>query len=114
MMKSVPSILTAMIIIMCSCSSQHAIKNESYDKIPSAPIPQRMVAPGSLWPGESNQNMLFTDNKATYQNDIITIIVDETSVAQNSASTNTARASSSDSKITAMLGIDTSILKSNP
>ncbi|MDD5170633.1 MAG: flagellar basal body L-ring protein FlgH, partial [Syntrophales bacterium] len=35
-------------------------------------------------------------------------------VAQNSASTNTARASSSDSRITAMLGIDTSILKSNP
>ena len=82
--------------------------------MPSAPARQQVFAPGSLWPGESNQNMLFSDNKATYENDVITIIVDETSVAQNSTSTNASRASSSDSKITAMLGIDTSILKSNP
>jgi len=90
------------------------IDKTHYDSLPSARPVERKMAQGSLWPGESNGNMIFADNKATYENDIITIIVDETAVAQNSASTNTARATSSDSKISAMLGVDSSILKSNP
>ena len=115
MKKILPYVLAGMMFILSGCNtSRHAIKNELYADMPSAPARQQVFAPGSLWPGESNQNMLFSDNKATYENDVITIIVDETSVAQNSTSTNASRASSSDSKITAMLGIDTSILKSNP
>ena len=94
-------------------TSKHAIKDNLYENLPAAPPIERSRATGSLWPGETNKNMIFSDNKATYVNDIITILVDETAVAQNSASTNTARATSSDSKVTAMLGLDTSMLKSN-
>jgi flagellar L-ring protein precursor FlgH len=57
--------------------------------------------------------MLFTDNKARYVNDIVTIIIDESSSGQNQASTNTSRNSASNSDISAFLGMDTSIVNSN-
>lgn len=104
-----------MVLLLSGCvASQHAIKDDMYNQMKPAPVVQPTAAPGSLWRGESNQNMLYADNKATYINDIITITIDETSTAQNSATTNTSRASSSDSKVTAMLGIDNSILRMNP
>jgi len=115
MNRNMLAIGTGMMIMLSGClTTQHAIKDEMYEKMSPAPPPQRVSAPGSLWAGESNRNMLFADNKAMYLNDIITITINETSTAQNAASTNTARSSSSDAKISALLGIDTSILKSNP
>jgi flagellar L-ring protein precursor FlgH len=69
--------------------------------------------PGSLWPGESNRNMLFTDNKARYVNDIVTIVISESSSGQNKATTNTSKSSLTDSSITAMLGLENSIMNSN-
>jgi flagellar L-ring protein precursor FlgH len=49
------------------------------------------TAPGSLWPGERANNILFADRKARYINDIITIIIDEESSGENKADTNTSR-----------------------
>lgn len=77
------------------------------------PIVKSEHSPGSLWPGESSRNMLFSDNKARYVNDIVTIIIDESSSGQNQASTNTSKNSVSNSDITAMLGLDTSIKNAN-
>jgi flagellar L-ring protein FlgH len=115
MKKRLALMLTGVCLMGGGCITNPPVINKThYDNLPSARPVERTMAPGSLWPGETNGNMVFADNKATYENDIITIIVDETAVAQNSASTNTARATSSDSKISAMLGIDSSILKSNP
>ncbi len=57
--------------------------------------------------------MLFADNKARYVNDIVTIIIDESSSGQNQASTNTSKDSSTNSDVSAMLGLDTSIYKAN-
>ena len=115
MNRSILAIGAGIVILLSGCvATQHAIKDEMYEKIPPAPLPQRTAAPGSLWTGESNRNMLFADNKAMYLNDIITITINETSTAQNAASTNTARSSSTDAKISALLGLDTSILKNNP
>ncbi|MBN2516002.1 MAG: flagellar basal body L-ring protein FlgH [Deltaproteobacteria bacterium] len=47
--------------------------------------------PGSLWPGERANNILFADRRARYINDIITIVVDESSSGENKADTNTSR-----------------------
>ncbi len=102
-----------MIMLSGCLATQHAIKDEMYDNMKAAPPVQRGSAPGSLWRGESNRNMLFADNKAAYLNDIITITINETSIARNDASTNTSRSSSTDAKISAMLGMDTSILNKN-
>jgi flagellar L-ring protein precursor FlgH len=57
--------------------------------------------------------MLFSDNKARYINDIVTIIIDESSSGQNKASTNTSKNSQSNAGINAMLGLNTSIVNSN-
>jgi flagellar L-ring protein precursor FlgH len=48
-------------------------------------------APGSLWPGERANNILFADRRARYINDIVTIIIDESSSGENKADTNTSK-----------------------
>jgi flagellar L-ring protein precursor FlgH len=58
--------------------------------------------------------MLFMDNKGRYVNDIITIIISETSGGTNDASTNTSRATSTGVNVSALFGIDTSIIDKNP
>ena len=78
------------------------------------PVVKPVYSPGSLWPGESTRNSLFSDNKARYVNDIVTIVVDESSSGQNKASTNTSKDTKTSAGISAMLGLDTSILKANP
>lgn len=102
-------------LLLAACyQTQYAIKDDVYERLKEAPPPPPpATSPGSLWKGESNRNMLFSDNKALYQGDIITIVVNETSSAKNDASTNTSRATSTEAKISALLGLDTSILKRN-
>lgn len=82
-------------------------------KMLPAPVVQPVYSPGSLWPGENSRNSLFTDNKAHYVNDIVTIVVDESSSGQNQASTNTTKDSKTSAGISALLGLDTSITNSN-
>jgi len=78
--------------------------------------PHRQVsqsAPGSLWRGESDKSMIFTDIKARYVNDVVTIIVAETATGGNTASTNTSRDSSTGASITSFLGIENQIIGNN-
>lgn len=107
--------LLALAVLISGCAqTQYAIKDDVYERLKEAPPAMRpALAPGSLWKGESNRNMLFADNKAVYQGDIITIVVNETSSAKNDASTNTSRSTSTDARISALLGLDQSILKRN-
>jgi flagellar L-ring protein precursor FlgH len=105
-----------MAALLCGCSNYYGtrpkdIKPEA--KMLPVPIVKPENTPGSLWPGENNRNMFFTDNKARYVNDIVTIIIDESSSGQNKASTNSSRDSSTTSGISAMLGLDTSVLNGN-
>jgi flagellar L-ring protein precursor FlgH len=77
-----------------------------------APAPPP-VAPGSIWPGPTSRNMLFMDKKAGYVNDIVTILVEETAAGGNKATTNTSRDGKADMSISALLGIESSILQRN-
>ncbi|HOK06383.1 MAG TPA: flagellar basal body L-ring protein FlgH [Syntrophales bacterium] len=107
--------MPCLVLAVTACASEHAVKKEIYESLPAAsPTPYLKPAPGSLWVGENNRNMLFADNKARYVNDTITIIIDETSDGQNKASTNTSRASSTNASISALFGIDTSLINKNP
>lgn len=113
MLVSIPLIFTGLLIFTGCVESDYAVKKEP-PAITQLPQPVRVSStPSSLWPGESNRNMLFADNKARYLNDIVTIIISEASAGSNDASTNTSRATNTTANITALLGIDTSILKSN-
>jgi flagellar L-ring protein precursor FlgH len=76
---------------------------------PAKPEPSR----GSIWPGENSGNTLFADRKAKYINDIVTILISETSQGTNKATTNTSRDSSASAGIDAFLGLDHAILSRN-
>ncbi|MCX5819690.1 MAG: flagellar basal body L-ring protein FlgH [Deltaproteobacteria bacterium] len=78
--------------------------------------PPRAVAPlqpGSIWPGENGKNMFFTDNKARYVNDIVTIVVSETTTGTSKATTNTARTTSATAGIATLLGLEKTIAEKN-
>jgi flagellar L-ring protein precursor FlgH len=87
------------------------VKPESH--LRPVPVVKPVFSPGSLWPGENTRNTIFADNRARYVNDIVTIVVDESSSGQNKASTNTSKDTKTNAGISALLGIDTSIIKSN-
>jgi flagellar L-ring protein FlgH len=103
------------IALLCSCSFYGTRPDDIKPQAKTLPAPIVKIehSPGSLWPGESSRNMLFTDNKARYVNDIVTIIIDESSSGQNQASTSTSKNSTSNSDINAFLGLDSSIISAN-
>jgi len=70
-------------------------------------------APGSIWPGETAASSLFTDNKARYVNDIVTIVVDESSKGGNSADTKTSKDTTTFAGITSFLGLEKYIGRRN-
>jgi flagellar L-ring protein precursor FlgH len=75
--------------------------------------PAQPASPGSIWPGANSHNMLFTDKKAGYVNDIVTIVVEESATGANKGTTNTSRDGKAEFGASALLGIETSILKKN-
>jgi flagellar L-ring protein FlgH len=77
------------------------------------PPPAPPASPGSIWPGATSQNMIFTDKKAGYVNDIVTIVVEESATGGNKATTNTSRDGKSEFGVSALLGIESSILQRN-
>ncbi len=62
-----------------------------------APAP---AAPGSIWPGATSNNLLFTDRKARLVGDIVTIVIDEKTEGENNANTETKREASTAAGIT--------------
>ena len=70
-------------------------------------------APGSIWPGETSASSLFTDSKARYVNDIVTIVVDESSTGGNSADTKTSKDTTTFAGITSFLGLEKYIGRRN-
>jgi flagellar L-ring protein FlgH len=113
-----PGGVALFLFLMTGCSALDAdtMKNESpFSSAYVAPATTiRQPAPGSLWSGENAANALFSDRKARYVNDIVTVIVSEVSSGGNKASTNTSRDTSTRTGISALLGLDTSILERNP
>ncbi len=109
--------LALLILFLTACSALDAETMKNEEQVPvaaAAPAANiRPSAPGSIWQGESARNALFSDKKARYVNDIVTIIVSEVSSGGNKASTDTSRNTSTTAKITALLGFDKAILDGN-
>lgn len=65
-----------------------AINDNLYKDLEQQPTPsvtKTPAAPGSIWPGATGGNMLFTDRKARYVNDVVTIVISETAEGENNA-----------------------------
>ena len=60
---------------------------------------------GSLWPGETSENLLFADTKAKQVGDIVTIELEENFRSSNSATTDVTKDSAIDLGVTTILGM---------
>jgi len=99
-------------IVMAGCSSNLYVKSERPPVIePPQEVIKRPV--GTIWPGENPMNSLFVDRRARRVNDIVTIVVSESAVGGNNASTDTGRETNTSAAITSLLGLEQSILKRN-
>src|SRR5512137_1682350 len=70
-----------------------------YAKAPQTVKP----ADGSIWRGENDRSMIFTDKRARYLDDIVTIVVSEIAQGNNKASTDTSRDTSTTAAIDSFL-----------
>jgi flagellar L-ring protein precursor FlgH len=68
---------------------------------------------GSLWPGETSDNLLFADTKAKQMGDVVTIDLEEDFSSSNSATTATSRDSDINLETNTILGLPTSFGMSN-
>jgi len=103
-------ILFLFVVAGCSSTANMVKKDEP------VPVPKEKISPppmGSIWPGENAKNSLFTDNKARYVNDIVTVIIDEYSSGSNSAETNTGRDTNTFAGVSSLLGVEKQIARSN-
>lgn len=104
-------IVLAGIALTTGCATKQDIVRPD---IPNTPVQQlEKTAPGSIWRGETDKSLMFTDRKARYLNDIVTIIVSETASGLNKASTATSRDSSTSASIDAFFGLENSVMGSN-
>jgi flagellar L-ring protein FlgH len=107
----VSAALIALMFTGCLAQKAEVVRPDNVVAPPIAAKPQ--PASGSIWPGESSNNLICTNKRARYVNDIVTILVSETVSGGNKATTNTSRDANTSHAITALLGIDNSILANN-
>lgn len=103
-------VIAVHLLFGCVSKADQFMKSE-FIPVPTAALPP--PPPGSIWTGENGRNMLFTDRKARYVNDIVTIIIDEAATANNTATTSAGRAGSATAGISGLLGFDKALMESN-
>lgn len=81
--KSIRAAAAVLAVVFSSCAGK-----EIPDPVVTEPEPIKIVTTeGSLWPGETPANRLFSDSKATLAGDIVTVYLVERTTATNQAST---------------------------
>lgn len=113
--KSLTTIMFFAFLLICILNCAHSNKDFLRNAPPNSELPVEAGThqSGSLWPGENIKNNLFVDNKAKHLNDIVTVVVSETSTGTSAASTNTSRDSTTAAGIVNMLGMEKSVGNSN-
>ena len=98
---------TLMVLFLVSCGGLNL--GGSSDKVVSEPIFEDTVKyvpkDGSLWPGETSENLLFADTKAKQVGDIVTVQLEENFESSNSATTGISKDSEIDLGVTTILGL---------
>ncbi len=87
-------LMLAIILLLTGCLSTSydaAMKREPVILPPLPPEVKAAPSPGSIWAGANTNNLMFTDQKARYVNDIVTIVIDESSAGANNANTDVKR-----------------------
>jgi flagellar L-ring protein precursor FlgH len=103
-------IITVFMFAGCASKDLKKVHPEGID-VPKITRPQ--PPSGSIWSGESTNNLICSDKKARYINDIVTIIVSEIAAGGNKATTNTSRDTNTSAAITSLFGIENAIIGNN-
>ena len=94
----------------CLSSNVKAVKPET---VYATPKTTAQPAPGAIWRGETDKSMIFSDKKARYLDDIVTIVITEAAQGNNRATTDTSRNASTQASIDTFLGLENSIIGRN-
>ena len=101
------AVYALMTLFLVSCGGLNL--GGSSDKVVSEPIfedtEKYVPKDGSLWPGETSENLLFADTKAKQVGDIVTVQLEENFESSNSATTGIAKDSEIDLGVTTILGL---------
>jgi len=109
-MKSILPILSCafLAVSLVSCAGGPNLGNPSEDLL-TEPIfedtEKYIPLEGSLWPGETSENLLFADTKAKQVGDIVTVNLEEDFQSTNSATTGVSKDSQIDLGVTTILGL---------
>jgi flagellar L-ring protein precursor FlgH len=106
-----PAILIMVALVgsaLSACAKPHLAVNPE-----SAVIPPQIYQPpppemkhGSIWPGDTKNNLLFVDAKANGVGDIVTVLIEETATSSQKATTDVGKDSSLTMDWSALFGID--------
>jgi flagellar L-ring protein precursor FlgH len=95
-------------ISLVSCASSTDLGNPS-ENVLTEPIyedtEKYIPLDGSLWPGETSENLLFADTKAKQVGDIVTVRLEENFESSNSATTGITKDSEIDLGVSTVLGL---------
>jgi flagellar L-ring protein precursor FlgH len=100
------SLIAVMTLLVAGClaTSYDAAMNREPVVIPTFPPEVKSTPPpGSIWPGPTSNNQIFTDRKARNVGDVVTIVIDESAQGANNAKTETKRDATSSAGFTGFL-----------
>ena len=101
-------ICAGLIISQVSCASGPEIGKQSQQVMTDSiyeDTDKYIPKDGSIWPGETAENLLFADTKAKQMGDIVTVQLEEAFESTNSATTGVSKESSIDLGVTTVLGM---------
>lgn len=105
-------VVILIVFIFTGCIPKQ-MENVRPDNVIVPQVARPQSAAGSIWSGENVNNLIYSDKKARYINDIVTIVISETAAGGNKASTNTSKDTSNANAITSLLGIENALIGSN-
>ena len=115
MMKKLIYILQIMMLfclVACHPPRDMMMRDDYHTMLPPPELPPAHA--GSIWRGETAQNSLFADHRARNIGDLLTIIITESSTGGNKGLTDTKRNSVTNANVSALLGLETTILDALP
>ena len=101
-----------MLLYLPACSTSHRAIDNTSTIIPKNLYPKESKTvrkEGALWPGDTPQNFLFSDDKAKRVGDIITVTINETATSPQSATTDTEKSTSLDMQANNVLGLPSNL-----
>lgn len=107
--------LVVMVLLVAGCASDGNRRFDVLDSTPPPPLvpppapqPERYrPAEGSLWRGDDSRRLLAFENRARQVGDLVTVLIEESAIAKNEASTKLERTSETDASLDSELALQT-------